>query len=124
MAKANITTKDGVKITVEGTPKEVADLVAQLQGDKLRPAPNKSKKRNTAKTGGADKSRPTPINLIADLIDGSFFKKPRELSAIKNALAEQGYHYPVTSLSPTALRLVRKRQLRRIKEKKRWLYVQ
>jgi len=124
MAKANITTKDGVKISIEGTPEEVASLVAKLQSDKLRPNLNKQSKRNAGKMGDVDKSRPTPINLIADLIDGGFFKKPRELSAIKNALAEQGYHYPVTSLSPTALRLVRKRQLRRIKDKKRWLYVQ
>lgn len=124
MAKATITTKGGVKITVEGTPKEVADLVSQLQGDKSRPAPVKKGGRGSVKTMGVDKSRPTPISLITDLIDGGFFKKPRELSAIKNALAEQGYHYPVTSLSPTALRLVRKRHLRRIKDKKRWLYVQ
>jgi hypothetical protein len=39
------------------------------------------------------------------------------------ALEEQGQFYPVTSLSPTVLRLVRKRELRRIKDKKRWLYV-
>ncbi len=122
MAKANITTKDGVKIMVEGTPKEVAELVAQIRGDKLRPILDKPRKSNKHEV--TDKTRPTPINLIADLIDGGFFKKPRELSAIKNALAEQGYHYPVTSLSPTALRLVRKRQFRRIKDKKRWLYVQ
>lgn len=123
MAKANIITKDGIKISVEGTAKEVADLVAQLKIDKRHSIPDKEvKKGNPQET--PDKTRPTPINLIADLIDGGFFKKPRELSAIKNALAEQGYHYPVTSLSPTALRLVRKRQLRRIKEKKRWLYVQ
>lgn len=123
MAKANIITKDGIKINVEGTPKEVADLVAQLKGDKQTPIRDKGhKKGNQRET--PDRTRQTPINLIADLIDGGFFKKPRELSAIKNALAEQGYHYPVTSLSPTALRLVRKRQLRRIKEKKRWLYVQ
>jgi len=122
MAKANIITKDGIKINVEGTPKEVADLVAQLKGDKQAFTRDKGHKKDRRET--PDKIRQTPINLITDLIDGGFFKKPRELSAIKNALAEQGYHYPVTSLSPTALRLVRKRQLRRIKEKKRWLYVQ
>ncbi|MEK7604277.1 MAG: hypothetical protein AAB442_00535 [Patescibacteria group bacterium] len=124
MAKANITTKEGVKITVEGTPKEVADLVSQLQGGKSRSAPTKTDGRSSRKEAMSDKARPTPISLVTDLIDGGFFKKPRELSAIKNALAEQGYHYPVTSLSPTALRLVRKRHLRRIKDKKRWLYVQ
>lgn len=123
MARAKIITKDGIKISVEGTAKEVADLVAQLEVDKRHPIPDKKPQKGGLQET-SDKARPTPINLIADLIDGGFFKKPRELSAIKNALAEQGYHYPVTSLSPTALRLVRKRQLRRIKEKKRWLYVQ
>lgn len=125
MAKANIITKDGIKIMVEGTPKEVASLVAQLRGGQLRSTPDNGKKVSKDKPRSSDKGRlNTPINLIADLIDGGFFKKPRELSAIKQALAEQGYHYPVTSLSPTALRLVRKRQLRRIRDKKRWLYVQ
>lgn len=123
MAKANIITKDGIKISVEGTPKEVADLVAQLKGDKQHLSHDKEHKKGSRQET-PDKTRSTPINLMADLIDGGFFKKPRELSAIKNALAEQGYHYPVTSLSPTALRLVRKRQLRRLKDKKRWLYVQ
>lgn len=123
MAKANIITKDGIKISVEGTPKEVADLVAQLKGDKQYPSHDKERIKGSRQET-PDKTRPTPINLIADLIDGGFFKKPRELSAIKNTLAEQGYHYPVTSLSPTALRLVRKHQLRRLKDKKRWLYVQ
>ena len=122
MAKANIITKDGTKVTVEGTVQEVTSLVKQLKGDQLRLIPDN--KGSKGKNKNPDKARRTPINLIADLIDGGFFKKPRELSAIKHALEEQGYHYPVTSLSPTALRLVRKRQLRRIKEKKRWLYVQ
>ncbi len=63
------------------------------------------------------------MSLIADLIDGGFFKKPKELSAIKLALEEQGHYYPATSLSPNLLRLVRKRDLRRIKDKKRWQYV-
>jgi len=124
MAKANIITKDGIKIMVEGTPKEVASLVAQLRSGQLH-STSDNRKKASDKQRSSDKGRlNTPINLIADLIDGGFFKKPRELSAIKQALAEQGYHYPVTSLSPTALRLVRKRQLRRIKDKKRWLYVQ
>jgi hypothetical protein len=61
--------------------------------------------------------------LVSQLIDGGFFKKPKELGAIKTALEEQGHYYPVTTLSPAVLRLVRKKQLRRIKDKKRWLYV-
>jgi len=119
MTKTNIITKDGTKIVIEGSPQEVAALVNQL-----KIGIHTAKTRNT---GRAEKykSRPkaTPINLIAELIDGGFFKKPKELSAIRLALEEQGHYYPVTSLSPALLRLVRKRYLRRIKDKKRWLYV-
>jgi hypothetical protein len=125
MAKAQITTKDGAKIVVEGTPEEVASLISRLEGEasasqtKRRTLPSEPKAKGKAKA----KAKATPTNLIADLIDGGFFKKPKELSAIKIVLEEQGHYYPVTTLSPVVLRLVRKRQLRRIKEQKRWLYV-
>lgn len=118
MVKAQITTKSGSKIVFEGTPKEVALLVSQLE-EKVLPPKEKRSSSNKPKT----KHRPTPTNLIDDLIDGGFFNKPKELSAIKMALEEQGHFYPVTTLSPTVLRFVRKRDLRRIKENKRWLYV-
>ena len=103
---------------VEGTPQEVASLVAQLKGGASSHLARKSPLSK-------HQSRPkaTPVNLISELIDGNFFKKPKELSAIKVALEEQGHYYPATSLSPALLRLVRKRHLRRIKDKKRWLYV-
>ncbi len=118
MAKAHIITKDGTKVTIEGTPQEVASLVTQLKGG----IPQTSViSKTTKKHKGQAKA--TPVNLISEFIDGGFFKKPKELGAIKIALEEQGHYYPVTSLSPALLRLVRKRQLRRIKDKKRWLYV-
>lgn len=121
MAKAHVTTKNGAKITIEGTPAEVAALVASLSGDTS--ARQTSRKMIAAPRSRRGATRSGPVNLIAELIDGGFFKKPKELGAIKTALAEQGHHYPVTTLSPIVLRLVRKRLLRRIKEKNRWLYV-
>lgn len=117
MAKAHVTTTQGAKVTVEGTPEEVAFLVARLEGG------SPSSHQKTRLPARKRSPRHTPTGLISDLIDGGFFKKPKELSAIKLALEEQGHYYPITSLSPTLLRLVRKRQLRRIKEQKRWLYV-
>ena len=118
MAKAHIITKDGTKVTIEGTPREVATLITQLKGGtSTSPAVIRAASKHKSR------AKASPINLIAELIDGGFFKKPKELGAIKLALEEQGHYYPVTSLSPTVLRLVRKRQLRRIKDKKRWLYV-
>ncbi len=118
MAKAHIT-KGDTKITVEGTPEEVAKVVAQLGGEAASPRGLLSRKK-AAKGSKAQKA--TPVNLVSSLIDGSFFRKPKDLSAIKVALEEMGHFYPVTTLSPTLLRLVRRRQLRRIKDKKRWLY--
>ncbi|MBI3537451.1 MAG: hypothetical protein HY070_07850 [Chloroflexi bacterium] len=122
MAKASVQLKEGAKIIIEGTPKEIASLVARLKDFQ---SPKKSRRNEpTIKHQSRSKEKATPMNLIVDLIDGGFFKKPRELSAIKLIMQEQGFHYPITSLSPTVLRLVRKHQLRRIKDKKRWLYVQ
>ena len=117
MAKAQISLDNGTKVTVEGTPAEVAALIAQFGGGSTPPkqAKKPEHRKSTAKAG--------PINSVSELIDGGFFKKPKELGAIKIALEEQGHFYPVTSLSPTLLRLVRKKQIRRIKDKKRWLYV-
>lgn len=118
MAKAHVTTASGAKVTVEGTTEEVALLVARLEG---KGKPPEGRRARASK--GASKPKATPTNLISDLIDGGFFRKPKELSAIKLAIEEQGHYYPVTTLSPVVLRLVRKRQLRRIKDQKRWLYV-
>ncbi|MFZ3012040.1 MAG: hypothetical protein WA060_03555 [Minisyncoccia bacterium] len=123
MAKANIKNKNGATITVEGTPREVAELIVQIQGG-ISPSRNKEKPVfQKMKPSGKTPSKPTPATLIAELIDGGFFKKPKELGVIKIALEEHGHYYPVTTLSSTVLRLVRKRELRRIKDKKRWLYV-
>jgi hypothetical protein len=116
MAKAHIVTKSGTKVTVEGSPEEVASLIERIEG------PEGGKSTNT-RSKVPRGSRPTPVGLISELIDGGFFKKPRELGAIRLALQEQGHFYPVTTLSPALLRLVRKKELRRIKDAKRWLYV-
>jgi len=123
MAKARITTKSGSKVIIEGSPEEVASLLAILErtptgGSAPKDTPRKKERRLQSNT------KQTPTTLLAELADGGFFKKPKELSAIKTALQEQGHYYPVTSLSPAVLRAVRKRILRRIRDGKRWLYVQ
>lgn len=117
MAKARLTTKTGATVIVEGTQEEVASLIAQLDvGAAKRSSRGLPRQARKATKSG-------PVILISELIDGGFFKKPKELGSIKLALEEQGYFYPVTTLSPLLLRLVRKKELRRIKDKKRWLYV-
>ena len=118
MATAHITTKSGTRVTIEGSPEEVAALI-----ERFEPGHTSGSGKPTAATKHTSKAKPSPLGLISELIDGGFFKKPKELSVIKLALEEQGHFYPVTTLSPALLRLIRKKELRRIKDKKRWLYV-
>lgn len=121
MAKAHITTEQGTKITVEGTPEEVSALVKHLGYTGKQPTTGDNQ-RGSGKISRNSREKSTPVNLISNLIDGGFFKKPKDLAAVKVALEEVGHVYPVTTLSPVLLRLVRKRQLRRLKEKKKWVY--
>jgi len=119
MPKAHVTTKAGATIVIEGSTDEVAALVKKIQGEV--PARTEPARRSHRREGKAT-SRPTPINLISSLIDGGFFRKPKDLASVKVALEEMGHYYPVTSLSPALLRMVRSRQLRRLRDKKRWMY--
>lgn len=118
MAKAEIVTPGGATVLIEGTAEEIAVLIklfdsknaATEKGDLRKDKPNKK-----IKTG--------PRGHIEGLIESGFFEQPRGLGSIKSALEEQGQFYPVTSLSPVVLRLVRERELRRIKNNKQWTYV-
>lgn len=120
MAKAQITAPGGISIKIDGTADEVAAVIAKLQK-------SPSTDGNRAATSESKTTRKKPertqlVDLIDSLIDGGFFKKPRDLASVKAALAEMGHHYPVTTLSGAMLRKVRSRSLRRLKQEKRWLY--
>lgn len=118
MPTASITTPSGATIVIEGTPTEVADLVAKFQATEAHPS--KSAPRSLR---GPTSSRIGPFELIVGLIEKDFFKTPRELGGVRIALEERGHFYPVTTLSPVMLRLVRRKFLRRIKNNGRWTYV-
>ena len=118
MATASVTLPGGAKVVIEGSQAEVADLLAKLQS----PSPPATQRSERSATKASFK-REGPMRLILDLIVADFFKAPQELGAVRIALEEQGHFYPTTSLSPLMLRLVRGKQLRRIKSHKRWAYV-
>jgi hypothetical protein len=114
MAKAKVTTKSGLVVQLDGTPAEIIAVVEDL------------KKKEEAGSAGKWKGKPGRVQLV-DLIDqliaDDFFKKPRDLAGVKTALAEMGHPWPVTSLSGAMLGQVRRRNLRRLKDRKRWVYV-
>src|SRR2546426_2873479 len=100
MTKAQINFPDGTTVKLEGTPEEISAVV-----DRARKAPATGRPGPGGK--GKPRSKPQLVDHIANLIDGGFFKKPKDLAAVKGALEEMGHHYPVTTLSPTMLRQVR-----------------
>lgn len=117
MAKALIKRPDGTVVSIEGTSQEIAEVMQRVE------------KRAEYKGGGrvAKKDRGSVVHaslpdLLSSLIDGGFFKKPKDLAATKAGLAELGHVYPVTTLSPAMIRMVRRRFLRRIKQGNRWFY--
>jgi hypothetical protein len=118
MPTASITMPSGATIKIEGTQAEVADLVAKFQATDVHPV--KSAARSPR---GSTSSRTGPFELIVGLLEKGFCETPRELGAVRMALEEEGHFYPVTTLSPVMLRLVRRKFLRRIKNNKRWTYV-
>lgn len=117
MPKAIITTGGGAVVTVEGSEDEVVALVRRLEVYHQPPtnALVLPAVRKQAKT--------TPMGLLMEMVERGFFNKPMELGSVKQALEEEGHFYPTTTLSPLLLRLVRRRELRRVKDKKRWAYV-
>jgi hypothetical protein len=121
MPKATVAIPSGAKVTIEGTNDEVVALIARLEGlEDVPRTPQSAASRSNSQT----KSKPSLPGLISEMISNGFFKEPRHLSALKDALEQNGQFYPVTTLSPAMLRLVRSRQLRRIKDNKgRWSYV-
>lgn len=131
MAKAKISTDSGAIIELEGSPEEIAKIMglykkSGLIKEKLKTidnvrnihVSNKHLKYNTAK--------PSMTDSIKELIENGFFNKPRGLAEIKNKLEEEGVFIAITSLSERALFLIKRRELRRIRnvKTKKWEYVQ
>ena len=130
MAKALITTNAGTKISIEGSSseiKEIIPVIKRLEGGADRISDESAVDygvfKNKRKRINSIQKSNTATDVILALREQDYFDKPKNLLEIKNALEEQGMIYPVTTLSPILLRLVRKRLIGRVKSDKRWCYV-
>jgi hypothetical protein len=130
MAKANLVLPDGTKVTIDGTADEVASLLGRFSstGAPSRASGARSPRSGRRKSVGEAKAktkakRAGPTGYIRDLIEEGYFKTKREISAVRDKLEERAHIYPVTSISGPLYRLVKNKELRRIKEDGAWKYV-
>ncbi len=115
MPKAEIMSKDGTKIVVDGTPEEIARIIEDVRRkDERRVKRGQSEERGSSRTA---------TDYILELREQGFFNKPKSLGEIKDKLAEAGLIYPITSLSGVVLAQVRKKNLGRTKRDGVWGYV-
>ena len=121
MAKATIKSRTGAVITVEGSEGEVSSILSVFE----RASGVSRAKEITTKVHARkknDKKRMAASDLIITMKEEGFFEKPKTLGDISKALEEQGYLYPITSLSGVVLGLVQMRALRRKKIGGKWAY--
>jgi hypothetical protein len=116
MPKAEITSKDGTKIVVDGTPEEIARIIEDVRKKDERRVEKSQPREQRA-------SSRTATDYILELREQGYFNKPKSLGEIKDKLAEAGLIYPITSLSGVVLAQVRKKNLGRIKKEGVWGYV-
>jgi hypothetical protein len=126
MAKAELKLPSGANVQIEGTPEEVKFLLSSFAPADSGQGSNHGQKKNinSKKKDSKKIKKDGPMGLIKELVEENYFKgQKRSISDIQKKLEERGHIYAQTSLSPTLMRLVRSRNLRRIKEKKGWAYV-
>lgn len=129
MPKANVVLADGTKVTIEGTAEEVAVLLQRISGGASEPRGGSSKatrgrqRKSLAKGSTAKKKAKGPADYIRELVAENYFSTKRGLGDVQKKLEERAHIYPVTHLSPALFRLVRAKELRRIKEGGTWKYV-
>jgi len=128
MAKAEIVLPNGTHVSIDGSPEEVAKVISLYGGGlsnivkssvsrsgKAKKASLVSTSRKNVKIG--------PQYYISMLAEDGFFKKKKTIANVQSKLEEMGHIYAQSSISAPLIRLVRSHQLRRIKEKDGWVYV-
>jgi hypothetical protein len=121
MAKATIKSSTGAVITVEGSDGEVSRILTAFErGAAVGQVRGIVAKQQEKKK--AAKKRLSASDLIIGLNERGFFAKPKTLAEISAALEEEGFLYPVTTLSGIVLGLVKNKHLRRKKIEGRWAY--
>jgi len=120
MVKAEISKGDGTKIIVEGSEEVVKRLLDYVSCNDDNGSPEDEVEKHKDDRVNSEVSISDQID---ELKEEGFFDEPKTMLDIKNVLAERGMIYPLTTISGKLIGKVRKRQLGRNREEKRWKYV-
>jgi hypothetical protein len=122
MATATYRLPNGTTVTIEGAPEEVQEILEKLGSDPGHSGPRKKTPRALGARGASGPT--TTSEYIRDLISEGFFAAERGLRDVQAQLRAGGHIYPTTTLSPALVRLVRRKELRRVRgTDKQWKYV-
>src|SRR5438876_1131695 len=114
MPIANVVLADGTKVTIDGTPDDVAALLRRISGTALQ-TPHGSLIKKTSRLrrkvvaagsgkGGSVRTTPKgPADYVRDLVTANYFNAKRGLGDVQKKLEEAGHIYAVTHLSPVLL---------------------
>jgi len=121
MAKATIKSKTGAIITIEGTDKEVSNVLAHFEAT-AHVTTGKDRVAKHVEARKDKRKRTAASDLIIELREEGFFDKPKGLTEIADALQERGRITPITSLSGVMISLVQQRFVGRKKLNGKWVY--
>jgi hypothetical protein len=113
----------GYKLVVSGRPEDIESLVETLDKAVLKMV-GKEKVPSSVPLTQQMLDVPLPqlagslslSDAIAELFASDWGKRPRKITEVQEALAVNGLHSPVTSLSGKLLKLTRRLVLRRFKD--------
>jgi hypothetical protein len=132
MPTANIELPNGTKVQIDGSPDEIARVLALYQqprgtpqpsSHEPAPQPQRSKSRKARRPGAGPRNRNGAIQHIRLLIAEQFFDERQTLAKVQVKLEEHGHIYSQNQISTPLRRLVVRRELRRLREGKNWTYV-
>lgn len=128
MTSATLTLPNGTKVTVEGDPAEIEAMLRSFGAtgvESVRDAIARAESAPPPTRGrrGTAREPVGPTGHIRNLKIEGFFREKRSLSEIKKKLEEMGHIYASHDVSPRLVRLVRERELRRVRDAGIWKYV-
>lgn len=124
MTRADIETRSGTKISLEGTTEEISKVIADLERREHYLSFRFERKKQIKKEQVKDvETRQNLTESIISLKGENFFNQPRSLKDIQEILRAKGMIYPTTTLSGVLILLIRRGELGRIQEEGLWKYV-